>query len=161
MNDFQIEWEKQEVTCPMGKTSWTWWPVAKLRRGKPAIHIHFRQSDCLVCAARSRCTRSTSAARALTILPQAQQMALQSARQRQTSDEFKARYALRSGIEGAIALVTNKLGMRRSRYWGETKTHLHDLMTAAAVNLMRYLAWIDGIPRSAARQSHILALKPA
>ena len=35
-------------------------------------------------------------------------------------------------------------GMRRSRYIGLAKTHLHHLGIAAAINLVRVVAWLDG-----------------
>ena len=35
-------------------------------------------------------------------------------------------------------------GMRRSRYIGLAKTHLQHLGIAAAINLMRVVAWLDG-----------------
>jgi transposase len=90
-----------------------------------------------------------------------QQEALQSARQRQATDDLKAQYALRSGIENTIALATDKLGMRRSRYRGRAKTHLHHLLTAAAINLMRCLDSIGQVSRSTIHSSHLLALEPA
>jgi transposase len=144
----------------MGKLSRNWWPSEKLRRGTSAIEVHFSKADCLACSVRTRCTKS-KAERSLNILPQPQQEALQSARQRQTTDEFKAQYASRSGVEGTIALATDKLHMRRSRYRGAAKTHLHHLLTAAAINLMRFLNWVATTPRSVTQSSHLLALKPA
>jgi transposase len=161
MSEFQIDWEKQVVTCPLGKLSRTWRPDPQLRRGKPAIQIRFSKSDCLPCPARALCTKSESGPRSLTILPQLQQEALQSARQRQATDDFKEQYALRSGIEGTIALATDKLRMRRSHYRGIAKTHLQHLLTAAAINLMRFLDWIGQTSRSATRSSHLAALMPA
>jgi transposase len=35
-------------------------------------------------------------------------------------------------------------GMRRARYLGLTKTHLQHLGIAAAINLVRAVAWLDG-----------------
>jgi hypothetical protein len=35
-------------------------------------------------------------------------------------------------------------GMRRSRSIGLAKTHLHHLGIAAAINLVRAVAWLDG-----------------
>ncbi|GHP00445.1 hypothetical protein KSF_104920 [Reticulibacter mediterranei] len=35
-------------------------------------------------------------------------------------------------------------GMRRSRYLGLAKTHLQHLSIAAAINLVRVGAWLDG-----------------
>lgn len=44
MADFQIDWERRVVTCPLGKFSCTWRPDPLLRRGKPAIQIRFSKS---------------------------------------------------------------------------------------------------------------------
>jgi transposase len=34
--------------------------------------------------------------------------------------------------------------MRRSRYIGENKTHLQHVSIAAAINIVRIVAWLDG-----------------
>jgi transposase len=48
--------------------------------------------------------------------------------------------------------------MRRTRYRGLAKVHLQNIVTAAAMNLTRVLAWLIGSPRSCTRQSHFAAL---
>ena len=80
----------------------------------------------------------------LTIRPQQQYEALQAARRRQTTQAFSRQYALRSGIEATISQGVRAMGLRRSRYSGLTKTHLQHLGTAAAINLVRAVAWLDG-----------------
>jgi transposase len=156
---FQIDWERQVVTCPMGKISRCWWP-AKGPRGKPTLQVHFGKKDCLACESRTRCTKSAATPRGLTLQPKEQQLALQAARQRQTTAEFKASYAMRAGIEGTIGQATNKLDMRRSRYRGLVKTHFQHVATAAALNVQRVLAWLADVPRSTTRLSHFAALAP-
>jgi transposase len=94
----------------------------------------------------------------LTLHPKNQQLAIQAARQYQQTETFAKQYAIRSGIEGTIGLATDKLGMRRSRYRGPAKTHLHHILTAAAINIKRILDWLSGNPRSQARISHFAAL---
>ena len=39
-----------------------------------------------------------------------------------------------------------RCGLRRSRYIGEAKTHLNNLMIAASLNLMRMIAWLMEAP---------------
>lgn len=160
ITQFQIDWERQVVTCPLGKTSHKWSP-ARGPRGNPTLQVNFAKKDCRACESRPRCTKSDTAARALTLQPKAQQLALQAARQRQTTGEFRETYAIRSGIEGTIAQAADKLDMRRSRYRGLVKTHFQHLVTAAAINVKRVLAWLTGVPRSTTRLSHLAALAPA
>jgi transposase len=45
------------------------------------------------------------------------------------------------------------MGLRRSRYIGEEKTHLQHIATAVSLNLVRSLAWFNGLPRAQTRHS--------
>jgi len=83
---------------------------------------------------------------------------LQQARQRQQTPPFWQRYAIRAGIEGTLSQAVISFGARRSRYLGQAKTQLHNLLTATALNLQRVLAWLDGTPRARTRISHFAAL---
>lgn len=159
LTHFQIDWEKHQVTCPMGKRSNCWSP-SKSRFDKPVIQIHFRPQDCLTCSAREQCTQSQSAPRNLRIQPKEMYLALLAARERQTQLSFWSRYAIRSGIEGTIGCAVNMFGMRRTRYRGLAKTHLHHLLTAMAMNVKRVLYWLADLPRSRTRTSHFAALAP-
>jgi transposase len=156
---FTIDWDQQRVTCPQGKQSCSW-SLAQARGHRPVVKIKFRQADCAECPVRSCCTRTTKAKRrTLTILaPQAHFEAQQSARHRQTTTDFKERYATRAGVEGTISHAAFTLGARRSRYRGMAKTHLQHLATATAMNLMRVMAWLNETPRSTTPQSHFARL---
>jgi IS5 family transposase len=107
---------------------------------------------------RTDCTRSAKGPRTLSFKPRAQHELLQWARHREHTDEFKARYAKRAGIEGTISQGTRSFGLRRSRYMGLAKTHLQHLLIAVAMNLARFAAWINGVPRSTTRTSAFEAL---
>jgi transposase len=157
---FTIDWANEVASCPMGKLSRYWGP-AKGPRGQPTIQVQFSQRDCLRCAARARCTRSKASPRGLTLQPMKRQLALQAAREREKSSVFKEQYAVRAGVEGTISQAVNKLDMRRSRYRGIAKTHLQHVMTAAAMNLMRVLAWLSGEPRSKTRVAPFAVLAPS
>jgi hypothetical protein len=82
--------------------------------------------------------------RTLTLRPQAQHAALQTARQRQRSETFQQTYDLRAGIGATISKEVHAFDLRRSRYLGLPKTHVQHLGIAAAINLVRLIAWLDG-----------------
>ena len=111
---------------------------------------------------RRRCTRSATAPRELTLHPKAQHLVLQAARERQPTEQFKEDYKRRAGIEGTLSQAAFAFGMRRTRYRGLQKTHVHHLATAIAINLQRFVDWVWDTPRSKTRQSHFarLALAP-
>jgi transposase len=70
--------------------------------------------------------------------------ALQRARERMKTEEFKTLYARRAGVEGTISQGGRALGLRRSRYSGQEKTRLQHLATAAAMNIVRVVRWLKG-----------------
>ncbi|MFI2207924.1 transposase [Streptomyces sp. NPDC020192] len=58
-------------------------------------------------------------------------------RSEQQTSEWKARHAVRSGVEGTINEFAHGHGMRRCRYRGQPKAHLQHVLTAIAVNIER------------------------
>jgi len=83
---------------------------------------------------------------------------LQAARKRQHTTEFKASYAARAGIEGTLSEGVRVSELRRSRYVGRAKTHLHHILSAAAINLRRFGAWVADTPRSHTRTPAFIKL---
>jgi len=156
---FAIDWEAQTATCPQSKTSVIWQPTIN-KYGQAMVNIRFAHADCQACPVRPNCVASKRP-RSLTIRAHDQYVALQAARQRQATEEFKAKYARRAGIEGTIWQGTRISDLRRSRYIGLAKTRLLDLLIAAALNFMRVAAWLAEIPRSRTRRSAFAALAPA
>ncbi len=154
---FTIDWEQQRATCPGGKTSLSWTPRQRAD-GYTTIQIRFRRTDCTACPVREHCTRDQTKGRTLTILPQPYFEALQAARQRQQTQDFKDRYARRAGVEGSISHAAFTLGLRRARYRGLAKTHLQHVATAAAINLGRVMRWLADTPRSKTRKSRFAKL---
>jgi transposase len=159
---FVVDWEACKVTCPKGKTS-TLWRAGDDGRGYPIILIWFDQADCGSCAERAKCTKAEERPRILKLRPQAQHEALQAVRQAQDTDDFKQRYARRAGVEGTIAQGTGRFGLRRTPYRGLARTHLHHILVAIAINLTRFVAWLDDTPRPGPyhRRSRFAALAAA
>jgi transposase len=147
---FHVDWEAKVATCPQGQTSRTW-STTHDTRGNAIINIRFDRPACAACASRSQCTRSETGPRELTVRPKAQHQALQAARKRQHTPECKAAYAARAGIEGTLSEGVRVSDLRRSRYRGQAKTHLHHILSAAAINLRRFGAWVNDTPRSRTR----------
>jgi transposase len=154
---FVVDWDTHTVTCPHGRRSVQWVPGYD-RHAHPVIHMRFARTDCQACPVRAHCTQAASQPRTRTIRPRDQHEALQAARQRQTTEEFKKEYAKRAGVEGTISQAVRTAGLRRSRYIGLAKTHLQNLLTAAALNLLRVAAWLAERPHAPTRLSPFAAL---
>lgn len=154
---FAIDWDAQRVRCPAGHPSTEWKPTQD-RHGKPVIHVEFDRQTCAACPLRSRCTQAQTSGREMTLRPREQHIALQEARKRQTTPEFKAAYARRSGVEGALSQGVRICDLRQSRYIGLKRTHLQHIIIATAINLIRVVAWLMEIPRARTRQSAFAAL---
>ena len=155
---FVIDWEHEQATCPQGKTSKVWKPTRD-PTGHAVVNIRFDFADCRDCPARPQCV-SSQRERALSIRPRSRYEALQEARARQRTDEFKERYAARAGIEGTVAQGVGLGDLRRTRYRGLAKTRLLHLLIATALNILRVSAWLAERPRAHARRSAFARLAP-
>ena len=155
---FNIDWSTETVTCPEGKVSKSWNPRVKLGN-RAYIQVRFRRPDCSMCSAKERCTRSPQ--RSLSFLPQVHYEALEQARAVHSSEEGKARYERRAGIEGTLSQGVRGFGMRRSRYRGLAKTHLQNVVIGTAINFDRLINWFDGVPIAKTRTSRFKALEIA
>lgn len=154
---FTIDWERQQATCPRGQVS-VQWKAGLDCTGQGVIRVRFKKADCLKCATRSMCTQSKNEPRELTFRPKEQWVALQAARQRQLTTEFRKQYALRSGSESTISQATRGFDLRRSRYVGLAKTGLQHILIAVAINLTRFLGWLQDKPFGGPRIGHFATL---
>ena len=89
LHAFVIDWEAQQAQCPQGQRSVKWTP-GQSQTGESVIRIRFDRATCRACPTRSACTSSPEAPRQLTVKPQAYHEALQAARQRQETPEFRS-----------------------------------------------------------------------
>lgn len=158
---FVLHWEAQQAHGPQGHTSVNWRPGREVS-GDPVIRIRFDGSTGRACPARPACTTAKGAPRQLTVRPQLHHEAIQAARQRQETTEFKAQYALRAGVESGRSPGTRRFDLRRSRYIGLGRTHLQQLLTATAMNIVRVIAWLWGEPLGERRRKpgHFAQLAP-
>jgi transposase len=158
---FTVDWERQQVRCPQGKTSVSW-----AERVGPADHpfiqVRFSTQDCGTCAQRALCTHAKPPqARTIKLHPRPQSEALHAAQAWYAGEEGQRQYGRRAGVEGTLSQGVRALGLRRTRYRGLSKTHLQHVATAAAINIDRIVAWLDERPRAQTRTSRFAALAPA
>jgi DDE family transposase len=71
-------------------------------------------------------------------------------------------YALRAGVESSLSQGTRRFDLRRSRYIGLARTHLQQLLTATAMNVVRVIAWLRVEPLGERRRppGHFALLSP-
>jgi transposase len=159
-SQFRVDWDRQVVTCPMGKQSISWLPHTYPKNGM-TWEVRFARKDCTPCPHRAQCTRAKQEPRIVGLQAREPYEALQEARQRQTTEEFRQQYAPRAGIESTHAQGIRRCGLRQARYVGLAKTHFQHLATAAALNFVRLGEWLTGPPRAKTRGSPFAALKAA
>jgi transposase len=157
ISQFNIDWQAEQVMCPQGKTSSSW-SQRQDRWGNPIISVKFAAKDCRHCESRQRCTKAETSPRHMTLRPQSEHETLQEIRQRQRTPEWKATYDQRAGIEGTISQGVRAFGLRKCRYIGLAKTQLQHIATAAAINIDRLAAWLNGRPHANTRVSRFAAL---
>jgi transposase len=158
---FPIDWQTEQAACPEGHTCISWTPAIDNRHTE-VIKIKFSIKDCQSCPSRSLCTRSTRyPRRTITVRREQSHQALQQARVRAKTDEFKTLYAHRAGVEGTISQGVRVMGLRRFRYIGQERTHLQHLATTAAMNIVRLMRWLDGEPHAQTRRfAFVQLLRP-
>ncbi len=160
IEQFTVDWERQQVGCPQGKWAASWHERVE-QDGTPYIIASFSRQDCQACPARPLCTQAQQQGRRLRLPPQDQYEALTAARAWYASEEGSERYKRRAGVEGTLSQGGRAFGLRRTRYWGVAKTHLQHVAIAAAINIDRIVAWLDERPRAQTRTSRFAALAPA
>jgi len=154
---FVVDWDSRQAICPQGHKSVDW-VVSHDAWGTGTVHVGFAKGTCRACPSRPLCTRAKTAPRELTLRRAGRHEAIQAARKRQDTPEWRALYGVRAGIEGCLSQGVRACGLRRSRYVGLAKTHLQHLATAAALNVVRLDAWLRGRPRATTRTSRLVRL---
>ena len=161
VDQFEIDWENKQVTCPQGKVSRPWTRHERAS-GDPYLFARFKNQDCGPCPSRHLCTKAKPpTGRSLHLQPKEAHEALVEARRIKHSAAGQKRYRRRAGIEGTLSQGVRSCGLRRSRYIGQAKTHLQNIAVGAALNIDRLFNWFQGVPFAKTRTSHFKALERA
>lgn len=154
---FAIDWDKHVTTCPAGKQSISW--IQKGYNGQERVMMRFASDDCRACPLNKRCAKNTERiGYTLSVLPQKQHEARERVKREQETWQWHVHYNIRRGVEATFSQGVG-IGLRRSRYHGQKKSHLHHLAVAASINLQRLADWFDEVPRAKTRTSRFAALK--
>lgn len=144
---FTYDEAAQTVTCPQGVTTAQSWYDARhnLRT------FHFPMAKCKACVVQAECTNAGEGRRTIGISPVHQDL-LDAEAYNQT-EAFKADMKLRPVIEGTHSEMKRYHGLRRARYRGLQKVALQCYLTAAVVNLKRWVkCLLEKIPPAPALQ---------
>ena len=144
-SDFEINFEKQEVICPEGKTCEAWYERPQ-PDGHVGAEVRFR-GQCEGCPARAQCAPGKNG-RTLSISPYHRE--IEQRRAEQKTEAFKEKMKRRAAIEGTISELTRKHGARRARYRGNSKQRLQAYFTGAAANLKRLAKAVEAQRKSPA-----------
>ena len=157
---FEIDWRQQTAICPEGKVSSYWHEYQPNERyPRTVVRVRFKKSDSLPCPSRGKCVRNeTGAPRSLTLPPKSMYEALHETRQALKSEVGRIEYRRRAGVEGTISQGVRRGTMRRTRYQGLEKTHLQQVATATAINLLRVFDYQSGKQPAKTRRSKFARL---
>lgn len=157
-SQFQIDWDKKQARCPLGKQSAYWHEYQTKEYARSVVKIRFRNEDCLNCVSRPKCVRNKKAGRSLQIPSREMYEALEQTRRKLGSNEGRNEYRKRAGIEGTISQGVRRGTLRRSRYQGLEKTHLQEVATATAINIVRTVNFLNLQPIAKTRVSRFARL---
>jgi transposase len=158
--DFVIDWEQQRAPCPTSAKRASVGPLTLIGMEPKRSRSSFPpQTAATVLVSKTvQAAKRAYPRRLISIRPQEQYHALRQARQRATTRNYKQEYAHRAGIEGTISQAVRTCEVRRSRYRGLPKTHLHHVLTATALNLLRIGMWLADEPLAQTRHARFVRL---
>lgn len=131
-DEFQIDLERDTVTCPAGNTR----PIYKPRPNRPTKDqtrvARFHESDCAPCPLRERCAPTGGRDIRIRRREELRQAALRALADPATLSHLKR---TRPRIERLLGLLVYRYKARKSRYLGTRKSTFQALWTAVLVNL--------------------------
>lgn len=140
---FTYDEEHQTVTCPQGVTT----HESYYDRRHKLRMFHFPMTACKACVVKAQCTNAKEGRRTIGISPSHHD--LLEAERYNLTPAFKADMKLRPVIEGTHSEMKRYHGLRRARYRGLCKVALQCYLTAAVVNIKRWIKRILEKIRSA------------
>ncbi|MCC7263789.1 MAG: transposase [Candidatus Latescibacteria bacterium] len=162
VDQFEIDWEQQQVGCSRGRHSVGWYPRPRSAGGSPYIQVRFSLKDLPG-------LQNTGAMHPLgepganpqTPPPAPKAGRLSESRQWYESEAGRREYHHRAGINGMISQGMPAFGLRKTRCRGLAKPHLQQMATATAMNIDRIFVWYEGVPRAETGTSRLATLAAA
>jgi IS5 family transposase len=143
--DFLYDPENIKLMCPAGHISTNCYNevLYNYQLNKPGYAFRFRPSWCNVCSLKAKCVKNKQGRR---IYISYYEPYFRQARERLASEEGKQAYRNRYKIEQKVADLTRYCGLRRCRYRGLGRAHIHTLLATTVCNIKRMVKLLWGKP---------------
>ena len=145
VEDFLYDPDNVKLTCPAGYVSTNCYSVVLSgdEPDKPGYAFRFRPTWCNVCRLKSKCVKNRAGRRMHISYfePYYRQ-----AKRRLDTEEGKEAYRNRYRIEQKVADLTRYCGLRRCRYRGLARAHIHTLLATMVCNIKRMVTLLWGKP---------------
>lgn len=130
LSDFEMSKDYKRITCPMGKEA------QRINLAIERIHVGFRIEDCSQCSRLNDCPVKAGA-NYYYLRSAIQAIRTSHRRKFEETVEFKERYRMRSGIEGAISEFDRRTGIKHLRVRGLPAVRFCINLKAAGLNIFR------------------------
>jgi len=136
VEDFLYDPDNVKLICPAGYVSTNCYSVVLSgdEPDKPGYAFRFRPTWCNVCRLKPKCVKNRAGRR---IHISYYEPYYRQAKQRLATEEGKEAYRNRYRIEQKVADLTRYCGLRRCRYRGLDRAHIHTLLAATVCNIKR------------------------
>lgn len=143
VDDFLYDPENIKLMCPAGHISTNCYNeiLYNYQLNKPGYAFRFRPSWCNVCPLKPKCVKNKQGRR---IYISYYEPYFRQARERLATEEGKQAYRNRYKIEQKVADLTRYCGLRRCRYRGLGRAHIHSLLATIVCNIKRMVKLLWG-----------------
>jgi IS5 family transposase len=145
VDDFLYDPENIKLMCPAGHISTNCYSeiLYNYQLNKPGYAFRFRPSWCNVCPLKPKCVKNKQGRR---VYISYYEPYFRQARERLATEEGKQAYRNRYKIEQKVADLTRYCGLRRCRYRGLGRAHIHTLLATTVCNIKRMVKLLWGKP---------------
>jgi transposase len=142
VDDFLYDPENVKLMCPAGHISTNCYSEI-LYNNKAGYAFQFRPSWCNVCSLKAKCVKNKQGRR---VYISYYEPYFRQARERLATEEGKQAYRNRYKIEQKVADLTRYCGLRKCRYRGLDRAHIHTLLATIVCNIKRMAKLLWGKP---------------
>jgi transposase len=145
VDDFLYDPENIKLMCPAGHISTNCYSeiLYNYQLNKPGYAFQFKPSLCNICPLKAKCVKNREGRR---IYISYYEPYFRQARERLATEEGKQAYRNRYKIEQKVADLTRYCGLRRCRYRGLGRAHIHTLLATTVCNIKRMVKLLWGKP---------------
>ena len=142
VDDFLYDSENIKLMCPAGHISTNCYSEI-LYNNKSGYAFQFKASLCNTCPLKTKCVKNKEGRR---IYISFYEPYFRLARERLATEEGQQAYRNRYKIEQKVADLTRYCGLRRCRYHGLSRAHIHTLLATTVCNIKRMVKLLWGKP---------------